>query len=78
MRSSLIGSRAEGLLNHRDRDVLRLMADELQAKEIGCRLGISIKTVYRTRDKLKKLLGVRNNESLVDAARKQGLLERKD
>lgn len=74
----LIGSRAEGPLNHRDRDVLRLMADELQAKEIGCRLGISIKTVYRTRDKLKKLLGVRNNESLVDAARKQGLLERKD
>lgn len=74
----LIGSRPVGPLNHRDRDVLRLMAEELQAKEIGSRLGISVKTVYRTRDKLKKLLGVRNNESLVDAARKQGLLERKE
>lgn len=74
----LIGTRPVGPLNHRDRDVLRLMADELQAKEIGSRLGISVKTVYRTRDKLKKLLGVRNNESLVDAARKQGLLQRKE
>lgn len=74
----LIGIRPVGPLNHRDRDVLRLMADELQAKEIGSRLGISVKTVYRTRDKLKKLLGVRNNESLVDAARKQGLLQRKE
>lgn len=74
----LIGRRPVGPLNHRDHDVLRLMADELQAKEIGSRLGISVKTVYRTRDKLKKLLGVRNNESLVDAARKQGLLERKE
>lgn len=74
----LIGTRPVGPLNHRDHDVLRLMADELQAKEIGSRLGISLKTVYRTRDKLKKLLGVRNNESLVDAARKQGLLDRKE
>jgi DNA-binding CsgD family transcriptional regulator len=41
-------------------------------------LGISIKTVYRVRGKLKQILGVGNNEGLVDAARKQGLLERKD
>jgi len=71
----LIGNHTSGPLNHRDRDVLQLIVAELQAKEIGNRLGISTKTVYRTRDKLKKLLGVRNNESLIDAARKQGLLE---
>jgi DNA-binding CsgD family transcriptional regulator len=41
-------------------------------------LGISVKTVYRARGKLKQLLGVSNNESIVDAARKQGLLERKE
>jgi DNA-binding NarL/FixJ family response regulator len=74
----LFGSRPVGPLNHRDRDVLRLMADELQAKEISHRLGISVKTVYRSRDKLKKLLGVRNNEILVDAARKKGLLDPKE
>lgn len=74
----IIGRRPVGRLTHRDHDVLRLMAAELQPKEIGERLGISVKTVYRTREKLKKLLGVRNNECLVAAAQKQGLLERKE
>lgn len=74
----LIGSRPTGPLNQRDRDVLRLLEQELSVKEISSRLGISVKTVYRVRDKLKKLLGVRNTNRLVDAARKQGLLERKD
>jgi DNA-binding NarL/FixJ family response regulator len=74
----LIGNRSVAPLNHRDLDILRLMASELQAKEIGVQLGISLKTVYRTRDKLKKLLGIRNNESLLDAARKKGLLEGKE
>ena len=58
--------------------MLRLLEQELSVKEISSRLGTSSKTVYRSRDKLKKLLGVRNTDSLVDAARKQGLLERKD
>lgn len=74
----LLGSRPMGTLSHRDRDVLRLLEQELQVKEIGQRLGISIKTVYRIRDKLKKIVDVGNNESLVDAARKQGLLDRKE
>ena len=74
----LIGARPTGPLNQRDRDVLRLLEQELSVKEISSRLGTSSKTVYRSRDKLKKLLGVRNTDSLVDAARKQGLLERKD
>ncbi len=74
----LLGSRPMGTLSHRDRDVLRLLEQELQVKEIGQRLGISTKTVYRIRDKLKKIVDVGNNESLVDAARKQGLLDRKE
>lgn len=74
----LIGTRPTGPLSQRDRDVLRLLEQELSIKEIGVRLGISSKTVYRSRDKLKKQLGVRNTDSLVDAARKQGLLDRKE
>lgn len=70
----LLGTRPVGPLTHRDRDVLRLLAQEMSIKEIGVHLGISDKSVYRTRDKLKKVLRVRNNESLVDAARQQGLL----
>lgn len=65
-------------LETQDWDVLRLTEQGLRAKAIGIQLGISIKTVYRVRGKLKQILGVGNNESLVDAARKQGLLERKD
>lgn len=73
--AKLIGRRREGSLTHRDLEVLRLLERELSVKEIASRLDISIKTVYRIRDKIKHSLGVRNNEILVDAARKQGLLE---
>lgn len=65
-------------LEIQDWDVLRLTEQGLRAKAIGVELGISVKTVYRSRGKLKRLLGVGNNESIVDAARKQGLLERKE
>lgn len=76
--AKLIGRRREGSLTHRDMEVLRLLEKELSVKEIASRLDISIKTVYRVRDKIKLSLGVRNNEILVDAARKQGLLEQKE
>ena len=74
----LIGSRQVGILTHRDLEVLRLLEQQLSVKEIGTRLDISTKTVYRVRDKVKRALGIRNNEMLVDAARNQGLLERKE
>lgn len=76
--AKLIGNRQVGILTHRDLEVLRLLEQQLSVKEIGTRLDISRKTVYRIRDKVKRALGVRNNEMLVDAARKQGLLEHKE
>lgn len=76
--AKFIGTRWNGSLTHRDLEVLRLLEQELSVKEIGRHLVISTKTVYRIRNKLKRALGVRNNELLVDAARKQGLLERKE
>lgn len=74
----IMSSSSPPKLDSQDWDVLRLLELELPVKEIGQRLGISSKTVYRSRAKLKKQLGVGNNDSLVDAARKQGLLERKE
>lgn len=76
--AKFIGTRWEGSLTHRDLEVLRLLEQELSVKEISRHMDISAKTVYRIRDKLKGALGVRNNETLVDAARKKGLLERKE
>lgn len=76
--AKLMGRRRDGQLDPRTLEVLHLMERELSVKEIGARLDLSSKTIYRIRDKLKRALGVRNNESLVDAARKQGLLDRKE
>ncbi len=66
------------LLDHRDLEVLRLLELELSVKEICERMDLSDKTIYQVRRKLKRVLGVRNNESIVDAARKKGLLDRKE
>ncbi len=74
----IINSSSALTLDTQDWDVLRLTEQGLRAKAIGAELGISRRTVYRVRDKLKEILGVNNNENLVDAARRQGLLERKD
>jgi DNA-binding NarL/FixJ family response regulator len=74
----IMNSSSSKTLDTQDWDVLRLTEQGLRAKAIGMQLGISVKTVYRARGKLKQLLGVSNNESIVDAARKQGLLERKE
>lgn len=76
--AKLMGRRRDGQLDSRSLEVLHLMERELSVKEIGAKLNLSPKTIYRVRDKLKRTLGVRNNESLVDAARKQGLLDRKE
>jgi DNA-binding NarL/FixJ family response regulator len=74
----LLGSRQDGKLDHRDLEVLRLLESEHSVQEISQRLYVSDKTIYRIRQKLKDSLGVRNNESIVDAARKKGLLDRKE
>ncbi|MEO8613102.1 MAG: response regulator transcription factor [Chloroflexota bacterium] len=74
----IMNSSSPPTLDSQDWDVLRLTEQGLRAKAIGIQLGISVKTVYRARGKLKQLLGVSNNESIVDAARKQGLLDRKE
>jgi two-component system nitrate/nitrite response regulator NarL len=58
-----------------DMRVLQLTADGLTVKGIATALHISTRSVYRSRDKLREVLGVRTIETLVDTAREQGLLD---
>ena len=76
--AKLMFSQGNDELTPRDLEVLRLLEQEQSIKQIGKQLAVTDKTVYRLRDKLKRVLGVRNNESIVDAARQRGLLEHKE
>ena len=58
-----------------DMQVLRLMARGLTVKGVAAELEISTRSVYRSRDKLREVLGVQTIETLIDAAREQGLLD---
>jgi DNA-binding NarL/FixJ family response regulator len=72
--AKLIGEYTSKSLSQRDLEVLFLLASELNVKEIAAKLDITEKTVYRIREKLKNVLNVRNNEMIIDAARRKGYL----
>lgn len=58
-----------------DLKVLRLTARGLTVKAIAAELGISPRSIYRSRDKLRETMGATNIVTLIDVAREQGLLE---
>ena len=62
-------------LRHLDMRVLHLTEAGLTVKAIAAELDISTRSVYRSRDKLREVLGVSTIEKLLDAAREQGLLD---
>jgi DNA-binding NarL/FixJ family response regulator len=62
-------------LSAREREVLRLIADGLSAKEIAGDLGISTKTVEAHRTSLMRKLGARKATELVRYALRHGLVE---
>lgn len=66
---------ADGHLNKTDMAVLDLIARGYTVQEISVRVGIVDRSVYRIRSKLRRYLGVRTNEQLVDAAVRRGLLK---
>jgi len=62
-------------LNQTDIEILRLIDRGLTPKEIAAKLEITSRTVYRSRSKLRTLLGVSTNEQIVSSARQKGLLD---
>lgn len=65
---------SSGGLRHEDLSLLRLLAEGLTLQQIVIELKVSYQTVCRRRRNLKEFLQVSNNDSLVDAARQQGLI----
>jgi DNA-binding NarL/FixJ family response regulator len=63
------------LLSTREREVLRLIAEGLSAKEIAKELSISSKTVEAHRTSLMRKLGARKATELVRFALRHGLIE---
>ncbi len=61
-----------------DMNVLRLTARGLTVKGIAAELEVSTRSVYCSRGKLREVLDVQTIETLIDAAREQGLLDDED
>jgi len=58
-----------------DLQVLRLMAEGCTVAQMALRLSASKRSVYRSREKLRDVLDVPTNDKIIDAARRQGLLD---
>jgi DNA-binding NarL/FixJ family response regulator len=69
------GSEPFTTLSTREREVLRLIAQGMSAKEIAGLLGISTKTVEAHRTSLMRKLGARKATELVRYALRKGLVE---
>ncbi len=65
-------------LTHREREILKLVAEGYKNKEIADMLCISIKTVEKHRENIMKKLDLHNVSSLTAFAIEKGLLEKKD
>ncbi len=74
--ASLAIKNAEGAfaLNQSDLRVLRLIDQGQTPKDISVTLDLTIRSVYRIRNKLKVAVGAPTHEHLVAAARERGLL----
>lgn len=68
------GQRGIRGLTSRQRDVLRLIAEECSSKEIGAKLGLSPRTVECHRSSLKDRLGIDSTAKLVRFAVREGLV----
>jgi len=61
-------------LNQTDLEVLRLIDHGLTMKEIAGSLKLSLRSIYRIRNKLRTAVGAPTHEHLIAAAREKGLL----
>jgi two-component system, NarL family, response regulator NreC len=66
---------AGGDLTDTDKQVLRMIAQDYTVQQIAQQLGVSDRSVYRSKAKIREVLNIQNSDNIVDAARRQGLLE---
>lgn len=69
------GGSTGGELSPRERDVLRYVAEGFSSKEIGARLGISVRTVENHRRNIFRRTGLRSVAQLTLHAARLGLIE---
>lgn len=69
------GSGKEGILSHREKEILKLIAEGRQNSEIASLLRISVKTVKVHRLNIMNKLDIHNVTELVKYAIKNGLIE---
>lgn len=70
---NLDNERCRGL-NQGDLELLGLLAQGLTLKEIALALEINYQTACRRRKKIRQILDVNNNDQIIDAARRHGLI----
>ena len=77
MEATIDYPRPSGLvdLTTRQRQIVTLIADDLTAKEIGNRMGISAKTVEFHRTLIRQRLGVTGTAGIVRYAIRAGLIQ---
>jgi DNA-binding NarL/FixJ family response regulator len=64
-----------GDLTDADKQVLQMIAQDFTVQQIAQQLGVSDRSVYRSKAKIREVLNIQNSDNIVDAARRQGLLE---
>jgi DNA-binding NarL/FixJ family response regulator len=64
-----------GDLTDTDKQVLHMIAQDFTVKQIAQQLSVSDRSVYRSKAKIREVLNIQNSDNIVDAARRQGLLE---
>ena len=69
-----LSSRDGTHLTPRQQDIVKLIAEDLTAKEMAERLGISAKTVAYHRDLIKKRLSVTGTAGIVRYAIRYGII----
>ena len=65
----------DGLLSPRQKQIVTLIAEDLTAKEIGDRMGISPKTVEFHKDLIRQRLSVTGTAGIVRYAIRTGLIQ---
>ncbi len=66
---------ASGDLTNMDKQILQMIAQDFTVQQIAQQLGVSDRSVYRSKAKIREVLNIQNSDNIVDAARRQGLLE---